>query len=166
MAKYSYSESEFGQKYDQYCKLVYRTAYQYLLSAAEAEDVTQEVFVKLLLSKKAFTSGEHEKAWLLRVTINLCKNTLKSKAFQSAQLQDDVKESTAFEDEVNQKIDMEKELGRLSGEQRAAIYLFYYEGYSLSDTAKLMRAKENTVKSYLRRARQTLKINLEKGEEK
>lgn len=164
MTERIYDEIKFNEKYDKYYKLVYHTAYQYLFNVESAEDITQDVFVKLLTYQKNFTEEEHEKAWLLRVTINLCKNTLKSKAFHNLELNDKVKtEEFSFEEKTNQKIDIANELKRLTPEQRIAIHLFYYEDYSIADISRVMNTKENTVKSYLRRAKQNLKINIEQG---
>ena len=128
MGKYAYNEAEFNKKYDTYCNIVYRTAYQYLFNVEFAEDVTQEAFVKLLTCNKNFNDDEHEKAWLLRVTINLCKNILKSKSYQNLELKNEITiyENT-FEESSENKIDILSYLKRLSAEQRTAIYLYYFE---------------------------------------
>ena len=68
---------EFEEKYDQYKTVIYRIAFTYLKNNEECEDAMQEVFLKYLLSAPAFESTEHEKRWLIRVTVNYCKNNLK-----------------------------------------------------------------------------------------
>ena len=163
MGKNVYSETEFNEKYDKYCRLVYRTAYQYLLNTDMTEDVVQEAFVKLFINRKAFNDDEHEKAWLLRVTINLCKNILKSKAYHNLELnvESEICE-TSFEENSNTKIDIQNQLKNLSAEQRTAIYLYYFERFSIKEISKVMKIKENTVKSHLKRAKQNLRINLER----
>ena len=164
MKKYIYSDAEFNEKYNKYCNLVYRTAYQYLFNIEFAEDVTQEAFVKLLTYDKDFHDDEHEKAWLLRVTINLCKNILKSKSYQNLELKNEIAiYENAFEENSDNKIDISIYLKHLSAEQRTAIYLYYYERLKIKEISKVMKIKENTVKSHLKRAKQNLKIYIERG---
>lgn len=158
-----YNEAEFNEKYDKYCKIVYRTAYQYLFNIDMAEDVVQDAFVKLFINKKCFNDSEHEKAWLLRVTINLCKNVLKSKTYHSLELNNESEIfENSFEDKSNFKIDIMNQLKKINAQQRTAIYLYYFEGFSIKEISKIMKIKENTVKSHLKRAKQKLRINIEK----
>lgn len=163
MGKYAYSETEFNEKYDKYFNLVYRTAYQYLFNVQFAEDITQEAFVKLFICSKRFNNDEHEKAWLLRVTINLCKNILKSKSYQNLELKNEavIYENT-FEEDSDNKIDISSYLKQLNSEQRTAIYLFYFERLSIKEISRAMRIKENTVKSHLKRAKENLRNNIER----
>ena len=163
MNRFLYDEAKFNEKYDQYYKLVYRTAYQYLFSAEAAEDALQEAFVKLLTHKKSFNEEEHEKAWLLRVTVNICKNMLKSKANHHSELNESLRESgTDFEEISDAKIDMENELKNLTPVQRTAVFLFYFEDYSTKEISKILKMNENTVKSHLRRGRERLKNGISK----
>lgn len=163
MGKYVYSEIEFNEKYDRYCNLVYRTAYQYLFNVQLSEDVMQETFVKLLTCSKNFNDDEHEKAWLLRVTINLCKNTLKSKSYQNLELKNDVVSyENSFEENSDNKIDISSYLKQLNSEQRTAIYLYYFERLKIKEISKVMKIKENTIKSHLKRAKENLRNNIEK----
>lgn len=156
-------ETEFNEKYDKYCRLIYRTAYQYLFNIDLAEDVVQEAFVKLFTNKKSFNEDEHEKAWLLRVTINLCKNVLKSKTYHCLELKNEAEIfENSFEERSDTKIDIMNQLKKLSAEQRIAVYLYYYERFSIKEISKAMKIKENTVKSHLKRAKQNLRMNLER----
>lgn len=72
------TSKEFELKYDTYKDTVFRIAFTYLKNQAESEDVMQEVFLKLYTAAPDFEGEEHEKRWLIRVTVNLCKNQLKS----------------------------------------------------------------------------------------
>ncbi len=150
---------DFEEIYNRYAKAVYRTAHQYLMNTAAAEDVTQEVFVKLLLKTPHFRDEAHCKAWLLRVAINLSKNYLKAKRNQSLRF-DEAYMDAAARHETDERLDLERELLRLSPAQRAAVYLYYYEGYSVKEIAHMMKMPEGTVKSHLSRAREQLRINL------
>ena len=134
-----------------------------MMDKDSAEDILQEVFIKLFTNKKPFNDAEHEKAWLMRVTINLCKNQLSSKASGETELNEEIAEnSEAFESNSEQRLDIERILRKLSPEQRGCIYLYYYEGYKIREISEMLVMNINTVKSVLKRARQTLKINLDK----
>lgn len=158
-----FNEADFDEKYDKYSKLIYRTAYHYLLNIDSAEDITQEVFVKLLTSNKNFNEEEHEKAWLLRVTINLCKNVLKSKSNKNLSINDEIQiVDNSFEDNSISKIDMKRQIENLLPMQRTVIYLRYFEGLSIREISKITKINQNTVKSHIKRAKTNLKNNIEK----
>ncbi len=158
-----FNEDIFNEKYNKYSAAVYKTAYQYLLDVHLAQDITQDVFIKLFTAKRVFHDSEHEKNWLLRVTINMCKNVLRSKAYHNLQLNDNIElYDNSFEKKSEDGLDMFAELKKLSPRQRTAVYLYYYEGYAVKDISALMGEKENTVKSHLSRARQKLKSMIEK----
>ena len=73
MKSYELTEEMFNKKYDKYSALIYRLAFQYTLNKATAEDITQDVFIKLFVNNKRFANDEHEKAWIIRVTIIIAK---------------------------------------------------------------------------------------------
>ncbi len=163
VSKLAFNNDDFETKYNKYSNIIFRTAYQYLLNTDAAEDIVQETFVKLFTNKKAFNDAEHEKAWLIRVTINLCKNFLVSKTSTELELNEGiVKSDSSFEEKSEQQIDMERQLNKLTPEQRACIYLYYYEGYKIKEISDILNLNGNTVKSILSRARQTLKSNINK----
>ena len=152
---------DFETMYNRYSKMVYTAAYQYLMNTAAAEDITQDVFVKLLTRRIAFNDEAHERAWLLRVTINLCKNYKKAKANNNIVF--DETYSASSSESVDERLDIEREMLKLTPSQRCAVYLYYFEGYSVKETARIMGLPDGTVKSHLSRARKTIRINL--GEE-
>ncbi len=159
--RYIVNETEFNKKYEQYSPLVFRTAYQYLFNISAAEDITQEVFIKLLTQRKPFNDAEHEKAWLLRVTVNACKNYKTARANSNISFNDEIRlYDNSFEESFETRIDIERELDKLSPEQRLLMYLYYYEHYKIKEIAKITGRKVNTVKSDLKRARDTLKNNV------
>ena len=156
------TDEQFGKLYDKYSKTVFRVAYQYLMSRDGAEDIVQEVFLKLYTKAPSFRDSEHEKAWLLRVAVNLCINYKKAKNNNLLAINEEIELSdNSFEGKATAKLDIERELKRLAPAQRAAVYLYYYEGYSVKEISKLMKMKESTVKSHLKRARDNMKVNLE-----
>ena len=138
---------------DKYSDTVYRTAYHALCDTHYAEDVTQEVFLKLCHTLPDFESEEHEKAWLLRVTINMCKNYNKRVyAHPSVELS----ETIPINDEYRTDGTVLSAVKALPEKYRTAIYLYYFEGYQIKEIAEIMKSNQNTVSSLLMRARNKL----------
>lgn len=131
-----------------YADMVYRLAFLRLRSSADAEDILQEVFVRCLRNGKAFHDAEHQKAWLIRVTVN-CTKTLATSAWRRHTVpeRDDV--LTVMEDHT----DVYAAVLALPKDYRTAIHLHYYEGYSVREIAKLTGSTEQAIKSRLFRAR-------------
>ncbi len=163
MSVISFDKQKFDELYQKYAGMIFRTAYNFLLNKEDAEDVVQEVFIKYFTHDKSFNDDIHEKAWMLRVTANLCKNILRSKARKNLQLDESIKIiNNDFENSINQHLDMEKSMAELTANQRIAVHLYYYEQISIKDIAKIMKTNENTVKSHLLRAKAKMKLHLEK----
>lgn len=80
----------FTKVFEKYSNMVYRIGLTYLKSKSDAEDIGSEVFVKPMQKSSAFESDEHEKAWIIKVTVNMCKNVLKSKWFQRVNYDDSI----------------------------------------------------------------------------
>ena len=120
----------------------------------------QEVFVKLFLNNRDFANETHEKAWIIRVTINLCKNSLKRRDNNYLELKDTESITGDFEQNIENNIDIIKALEKLSADERICILLYYYEDYKISQISKALKMKENTVKSHLKRAKEKLKNEL------
>lgn len=149
------SEDEANRALALYADTVRRICLMHLKSMADTEDVFQEVFLKYVLHDLVFESGEHEKAWLIRVTINACRDVLKS-FFR--------KNVTSLETLFDEPPDLqshERELLEavlaLPETYRDVIYLHYYEGYTALEIASLLGKKENTVYTWLARGRTALK---------
>lgn len=142
-----------------YGDMVYRVALQNMGSVADAEDISQEVFLKIFKKKPAFKSKEHEKAWILRVTINLCKDYWKHQSiFKKTEIQEQMCQ------EERKEYGLLYEVYKLPMKYRNVIYLFYYEEYSVSMIAEILHKKEATILTWLHRARKQLKVNLEAGD--
>ena len=133
-----------------------RAAIAIMGGRADAEDVVQDVFVKLFEKLPQFESPEHETAWLIRVTVNLCKTRLRSHWR---------KLTVPLLDIYPAKTDEQPELAgavfSLPPKYRTAIHLFYYEGYSAKEIADITDQKESAVRKQLSRARLMLKEHLE-----
>jgi len=129
-----------------------RLAYTYLGNVPDSEDAVQEAFLAYLRKAPAFADAAHEKAWLIRVTANKCKDALRRrKAFSTVLLTEDVADAPASDREL-----LEAVLG-LPEKYRLPLHLHYYEGYSLSEIARIMNARPATVGSWLSRGRDLLR---------
>lgn len=145
--------------FQNYYSLIFRVAFSEVKSRADADDIIQEVFIKLLRYSPEFESEEHEKAWVIRTTINLCKDFFKSKWQQSTTGIENVSE----EEKVYMKVpNLEQDdtlwaVLALEERYRRPLYLFYYEDYSVKEIAQALEIPENTVKTNLRRGRVALR---------
>ena len=141
----------FSFAFTQYTDTVYRVAVHNTRCKSDAEDVTQEVFVKLLESSKKFKDGEHLKAWLIRVTINECR-TLMRKYSRETEQSAEIADCAVYDgDSVLEAVKA------LPENYRNAIYLHYYEGYTAKEISKILDSKESTVLSWLSRGRAALR---------
>lgn len=138
-----------------YARLVAKIAFTYVGSTAEAEDIAQEVFLKLLQKPPAFSSAEHVKAWLMRVTANQARDYLKSSRYRrQSPLPDDLSYLPREENEVLQAI------LAMDMKYRIVLYLHYCEGYSIREIAQLLRKNAATIGSQLSRGRLLLQNDL------
>ncbi len=149
------SEHEIDRAVEQYSDMIKRICLYHLKNAADTEDVFQTVFLKYLLYKGSFESPEHEKAWFIRVTLNACKDYLKSFFRHSAlPLEELAEEAASIPAQQHEVLDA---VLALPAKYRNAIYLHYYEGYSAAEIGKILDKKENTVYSLLSRGRTMLR---------
>ena len=142
-----------------YADTVYRLAFLRTKSGSDADDVVQEVFLRCMRFRPVWNDREHQKAWFLTVTIN-CSKSLLTSAFRRHTVPE---QPDAVLTTMEQDTDVYAAVLNLPEKYRTAIHLFYYEGYSVKEMAAMMHAAENTVKSYLFRARDMLREQL-KGE--
>ena len=139
--------------------LVYRLAFSQCHQKDQADDIFQNVMYRYLKRKPTFESSEHEKAWFIRVTLNCSKTSLKS--FWNNRVEEIDEQAYIFE---KKEIDLTPYLNKLSKKYNAVLYLFYYEGYSTKEIAKLLHIKENNVRVLLNRARNQLRKEIESDE--
>lgn len=140
----------------QYGSAVYRLAYAMTRSRSDADDVFQEVFLRLHRSAPSFASEEHRRAWLLRVTANCAKSLLASPWRRRTPPLEDV---YAYTDPDASAVD--EAMAQLPGKYRAVVHLFYYEDYQTEEIARLLGRSPSTVRAQLTRARQRLRELLE-----
>lgn len=138
---------------ERYSDIIMRIAYHHIGNLTECEDIMQDVFVSLI-KKYPFNSEEHMKAWIIRVTINKCKNYMKSSYRKTLPLPEhsNIAVMTDSSNEVMEEIML------LPETERDVIYLHYYEGYTAKEIGKMIGKSENAVHIILTRARNRLKL--------
>ena len=141
-----------------YSDLILRLSYTYLKSTDDAQDICQSVFLKLLQPPRSFSSPEHERAWIIRAAVNLCKDHLKSRWRRSTvglEAAGEVPAPAAEEGSLLSAVEL------LPPKYRAVIYLYYYEGYNAREIGDLLGEKPATISTRLDRGRRRLRALLE-----
>lgn len=154
-----YEDKEAAEPLMEYRDILYRIAFSNMKNKSDAEDAVQEAYCRYLKTKPVFDSKDHEKAWFIRVVINICHDLHKSVWFTKTVAFDEVPESEMKhfnlpfmeEDETLWHV-MELPIG-----YRNPLYLFYYEDYSIREIAQIMELEEGTVKTRLKRGREMIK---------
>ncbi len=149
------SEADVNRAINLYANTVRRICMVYLKNYADTEDIFQTVFLKYILSSTVFESDEYEKAWFIRVTINACKDFLKSFFRKNTVSLDEAIPISAAVTEDHREV-LEAVLA-LPAKYREVIYLHYYEGYSAVEIGKILKKNVNTVYTLLNRAKGQLR---------
>ena len=146
--------------------LILRVAYTYLGSRADAEDVCQEVLLRLLRHKEPFESAEHERAWVVHVTANLCRDLLRRRSARPTLALEEVAEPVAPEPgrDLATTARVLRDVMRLPLAYREAIFLHYYENYPIRDIARACGCSEDAATARLSRGRAKLR-ELLKGDD-
>lgn len=148
--------SEAERLVNAYADLILRLSYTYLRSTHDAEDICQTVFLKLLAGGYTFDSPAHEKAWVIRTTANACKDELRAYRRRNAPLE--AAGEVAAPEEPDSAL-LEAVLA-LPEKYREAVYLHYYEGYSVREVAELLNRSGAAVFAHLSRGRKKLREEL------
>ena len=144
-----------------YGDMILRLCYTYMKNMPDAEDAAQDVFLKLVEQLPEFNNAEHEKAWILRVTINVCKNKLRFFRIRRGEPIEDM--NIPVYDKHNEDTAVLDAVMSLPEKDRTIIHLYYYEGYSTPEISRITGRKESSVRSDLHRARTRLKSILKEG---
>jgi len=149
------TDDDIEQVFHQYADLVYRLAFSQTQNKNDADDVFQEVFLRYMKETKAFVSEEHEKAWLIRVTIN-CSKKLWSSAWS--------RRTVALDEnmiaEQPEETEVYSALMQIPQKYRTVIHLFYYEDMPVAKISEVLGMKESAVRTQLTRARNLLRTKL------
>lgn len=152
----AYEGENAARVLDSYGNAILRLAYTYMHSMSDAEDILQETLIRYLTKAPRFESAAHEKAWLLRVAANLSKSRLE---YERIRRTDELEEELAAEEREDLSFVWEA-VKALPVKQREAVHLFYHEGCSTAQIAKILDRNESSVRSDLRRGRERLKAIL------
>jgi len=153
------SDSEMAELYDRYGSSVYRLAFSYCKNTADAEDITQETFFKRFTSNVSFTDEKSEKAWLMTVAANKCRDMFRSLAYKYFYYSVPLEEANLTYETPDESA-VYHAVMELAPKYRLVIHLYYYEGYSVAETAKIIGKSETAVQTRLYRARKLLKKSL------
>lgn len=149
------ADADFEAFYERHWKYIYRLCFTYMKSAAEAEDCTEDVFVKVLTGNYAFEDETHERKWLTVTAINHCKDKLKSWKHREVSSIDEIPE-IATEEPGNHSEVLEA-VRSLPLKYKDVIWLYYYEGYSTDEIASVLKRPPSTIRNQMRDARKILK---------
>ncbi len=150
--------------YQTYKDTVYKLAYSYCRDKSQTDDVFQEVFYKFMRHSPRFRTSEHEKAWFIRTTINVCKDMLKSKWNNAVVQLEEWDSDHAFQEGSEDIFDELREIIlSLPEKYRIPIHLYYYEEYSVREIAHLLHRSESAVQTQLQRGRDKIKSEIERS---
>lgn len=149
---------EFTNAVEQYQNMVYRVAVHYFASFPDGEDVVQEVFLRLYTREEPFESQEHLRRWLIRVTVNVCRDVLKSPWRKRRVSLEALPDQPVF-DRPEQE-ELYREVMALPEKYRVVLDLFYYEELSTKEIAQVLNLRQSAVTTRLFRARELLRQRL------
>ncbi len=159
-------DRQFEALYEQYANDVLRVSYFYLGDRQQAEDVTQDVFVRLLTNAPDLEPGK-EKAWLLKVALNRCRDIWRAAWVKRVVLGSPALELTPAPDQMDDRLEKQELMAairRLPVDFRDTILLHYYQGYSITEIADMLNVPEGTISSRLSRGRKKLEEILKERE--
>lgn len=151
-------DRQFEALYEKYANDVLRVSYFYLGDRQQAEDVTQDVFVRLLTSNPRLEEGR-EKAWLLKVALNRCRDLWRAAWVKRVVLGSPAIDLTPAPDQIEDRMERQELMNaihKLPADFRDVILLHYYQGYGITEMAEILKVPEGTVSSRLSRGRKKL----------
>ena len=148
------TDTQFSEYAQKYIDTVYRVAFSMLRNPHDADDVTQDVFLKLYTARVEFQSEDHVKNWLMKVTVNACRNVFRM-PWRRAKDIEEYAQTLGFESP--EQTDLFLAVNSLEQKYRIAVHLYYFEGYSVKEIGKILGVSENTVSTRLARARGKLR---------
>ena len=159
-------EQRWNYLVEEYQSMLYRIAFSNMKNRADAEDAVQEAFLRYMKDENPILNKEHEKAWLIRTTIHICLDILKSGWYQRTVPWNESFATAAQNIYLPYQVKDDRTLEavlQLPVHYRNSIYLFYYEDYTIHEIASVLNEKEATIKTRLRRGREEVKKILTEG---
>lgn len=148
-----YSSESIRGLYERNFDTLYRLSFMYMKNVQDAEDAVHNTFLKAIETRKKFESEKHERAWLIRVASNICKNMLKSASRKNEPLSDNIPDCNIS----SEAKELLCELSKLPDKLKVPVYLFYYDGYSSDEIGQMLNISSSAVRSRLQKAREQLK---------
>lgn len=148
------TDTQFSEYAQKYIDTAYRVAFSMLRNPHDADDVTQDVFLKLYTARVEFQSEDHVKNWLMKVTVNACRNVFRMPCRRAEDIEE-YAQTLGFESP--EQTDLFLAVNSLEQKYRIAVHLYYFEGYSVKEIGKILGVSENTVSTRLARARGKLR---------
>lgn len=156
------ASEDFESFYLRHFQAIYRVCYAFMKNPQDAEDCTEDTFVRAITSDAAFENERHERAWLTTTAMNICKDRLKhwwnqkvSDIDEQPEIPDSKTEEKAAEE------DLLEQVMALPEKHKEVVWLYYYEGYSTDEIAGMLGSPPSTIRNRLRDARSKLKHLLE-----
>lgn len=156
------SAQDFEKIYHKYKDFLYKIAFTYVKNQHDTEDILQEVFTARLYKAPVFYTEEHEKRWLIRVTVNMSKNHLKSFWHKNTDSLEAADIDIPWETNAVKRELFEQVLS-LPDKCKAPVYLHYYAGYTCKEIGQMLGCTESAVKMRLKKGRELLKMGLPDG---
>ncbi len=148
------TDKEIAESYKCHMTMVYRICFAYMKNPADTEDAVQDTFYKLIKSGPKFESEEHEKAWLIRVAMNVCKNSLRHWFRKREDFAEHENLQSAEDIEIDDTLEVVMDL---PDKYKTVVYLYYYEGYSTPEISNILGKPQSTIRNHLHEARGILK---------
>jgi len=148
-------------KFNMYGTILYKICIVMMANESDAEDAVQDTFLKYIKKKPEFEGLEHERAWFIRVAVNVCKDMLRARKWRTTVDIDDLVELTRDEPEPFEKTETFEQILTLPPKYKTVIYLYYAEGYKVEEIARMIGASASAVKMRLKRGRGMLKMEME-----
>lgn len=149
----------FSARYNLYGGMLFKICMVYLGNKEDAEEAMQEAFLKLIYKSPQFADSEHEKAWLIRMTSNICKDMLRSVWRKRVVKMENVENYFSNPGDLS----IMEDILKLPEKYKVVIHLHYFEDYSVKKISETLRISESAIKMRLKRGREILKIELEEN---
>lgn len=146
------SSNNFEEIYERNVETIYRICYIYLKNVQDTQDAVQDTFLKLIEKNVTFSSEEHEKYWLIKVSVNICKNMLSHWSRKNVEIEKANVPSISKETD-----DIIEEISKLPEKLKIVVYLHYYDGYTSEEIGKMLHITASAVRNRLQRAKAMLK---------
>ncbi|MDD4700517.1 MAG: sigma-70 family RNA polymerase sigma factor [Oscillospiraceae bacterium] len=151
------TNKDIEEIYAKYVDTIYRVCFLFMKNQADTEDALQATFIKLMERTVEFADEQHEKAWLICVASNICRNNLKHWFRKTIDISSLPLVDEALDPQIKTTV---KRVLCLPDKYKTVIYMYYYEGYKTKEIAEILNKNESTVRSYLRIGRNLLKIDI------